>query len=77
MGLPALIFYLGFICTIIAKLLKKIETDATIMMLLIVLISYIVQAFFNFSTIGVAPILWFILGMASKQVNEQKEAKEN
>ncbi len=77
MGIPALLLYLGFLGTIIVKAIKKIETDPKTMMILIAIISYVVQAFFNISTIGVAPIFWFLLGIMSRQVNNIKEEKEN
>ena len=61
MGIPALIVYLIFVGQILVK--QKMFKDNSSFILVIPIISYICQAFFNISTIGVAPIFWCILGL--------------
>lgn len=65
-GIPALIIYLAFIAQILAKQ-KNIFKDDTIFILIIPILSYLAQAFFNVSTIGVAPIFWTLLGVIQNQ----------
>ena len=62
MGIPALIVYLIFLGQILVKQ-KNMFKDTSSFILVIPIISYICQAFFNISTIGVAPIFWCILGL--------------
>ena len=71
MGIPALILYLIFLMLIFIKekdLFKKTST----FILIIPIISYLVQAFFNISTIGVTPILWFIFGLIQNEPFKEK-----
>lgn len=71
MGIPALIVYLIFLMLILIKekdLFKKTST----FVLIVPIISYLVQAFFNISTIGVTPILWFIFGLIQNEPFKEK-----
>ena len=77
MGIPALLFYLAFIGMIVIKGIKRSSKHKVIAMYTIVIISYLVQAFFNISTIGIAPIFWFILGLASRSINHEKIKQYN
>ncbi len=72
MGIPAIIIYLIFISTIEISCMKKMLKHKVIAIYFIIITSYLTQAFFNISTIGVAPIFWFILGMASRNINRNK-----
>ena len=63
LGIPALICYLIFIGLIIFPNIKKAMNNKVYFIMVLAIISYLVQAFFNISTIGVAPILWMILGL--------------
>lgn len=65
-GIPALIIYLSFLMQILAKS-KNMFNNNIVFILTIPIISYIVQAFFNISTIGVAPIFWFLLGIIQNE----------
>lgn len=70
-GIPALIVYSIFLMLIFIKekdLFKKPST----FILIVPIISYLVQAFFNISTIGVAPILWFLLGLIQNEPFKEK-----
>lgn len=69
MGIPALLFYLGFLSTVLRSIWKAIWKSSGEKQLLLagffaILIGYIVQAFFNISVVPVAPFFWFMLGMA-------------
>ena len=65
-GIPALIIYLAFVCQIVFKDKNIFKNNATFI-LLVPIISYLVQAFFNISTIGVAPIFWLLLGLIQNE----------
>ena len=65
-GIPALIIYLAFLAQILTKQSDMFKNSATFI-LLIPIIAYLVQAFFNISTIGVAPIFWFLLGLIQNE----------
>lgn len=67
-GLPALFIYLGFLTLIVVPKMKESLKNEKAIILFTIIISYLAQAFFNVSTIGVAPIFWFVLGIASKHV---------
>ena len=72
-GIPGLIVYLVFIALILIKQ-KDIFTNKVSLTLSIPIISYVVQAFFNISTVGVAPIFWLLLGLIQ---NEKFKSKMN
>ena len=70
-GIPALITYLTFLSLIIFPKLKNMFKKQAIFILLITIIGYLAQAFFNISTIGVAPLFWMLLGLIdNKEVLE-------
>lgn len=60
-GIFTLISYLVLIGFIIKGLIKGIGNDLN-KVLLLTLIGYLVQAFFNISTVAVAPLYWIFLG---------------
>lgn len=63
LGVPALICYLTFIALILFPKIKLIANNRTYFIICLSIISYLVQAFFNISTIGIAPLFWMILGL--------------
>lgn len=63
LGIPALILYVAFLIMGILPNLKNIFKQKSIFIVLSVIGSYLVQAFFNISTIGIAPMFWFALGI--------------
>lgn len=63
LGIPALICYLIFIALILFPKIKLALNDKKYFIICLSLISYLVQAFFNISTIGVAPLFWMMLGL--------------
>ena len=74
-GIPALIIYLMFVGMILFPKIKDMFKDKTMLIISITIISYLVQAFFNISTIGVAPLFWMALGLSDNEnfVNQIKE----
>lgn len=74
-GIPALIVYLVFVGMIILPKMKQMLKDKLSLIITLTLISYLVQAFFNISTIGIAPIFWMILGLCDNE-NVIKSLKE-
>lgn len=67
MGIPALIIYLVFILFIIKENMKNMFKDKITFILSLSIIGYLVQAFFNISTIGVAPVFWMLLGLIQNE----------
>ena len=63
LGIPALLVYIAFISLILKDNIKEIEANNTKLILYLIVVSYLVQAFFNISTIGIAPLFWFALGL--------------
>lgn len=66
-GIPALIIYLLFLCIIFFKNLRYCFKDNAKLILLLSILAYLAQAFFNISTIGVAPLFWLMLGIISNE----------
>ncbi len=66
-GIPALIVYLAFVGMILFPKMKYMFKDKAMLIICITIISYLVQAFFNISTIGVAPLFWMILGLSDNE----------
>ena len=71
-GIPALLIYLMFLGIIVLRNLKVSLKDNARFILILSIIGYLVQAFFNISTIGIAPLFWIILGIISNDevINE-------
>lgn len=67
LGIPALIVYLIFVLQILKDNINEIETNTTKLILSLIIVSYLVQAFFNISTIGIAPLFWFALGLMDSE----------
>ena len=67
LGIPALVIYLTLLCMIVFPKLKNILKQEKTFIILSAIISYLVQAFFNISTIGVAPLFWLALGLLDNQ----------
>lgn len=67
-GVPALIIYLVFIGKILVPKVKVMYRKKSYFIISAVIISYLVQAFFNISTIGIAPIFWMVLGLTENRI---------
>lgn len=67
MGIPALIFYIAFIIMSCWKLFKALKLNIKLLPLLISILGYMIQAFFNISVVSVAPLFWAVLGIAASQ----------
>ncbi|MEO2074639.1 MAG: O-antigen ligase family protein [Bacillus sp. (in: firmicutes)] len=85
LGTPALLIYLVFIFLVLRKSFHAVRktqgTDSIILYGLIATIfGYLIQAFFNISTVPVAPIFWSILGIsmskASLHLKNEKTKEE-
>lgn len=74
-GIFTLISYLILLEMIIYGLIKNIKDDKNKIILLTIL-GYMIQAFFNISVIGVAPLFWILLGYAVKVIYENNDLKE-
>lgn len=61
-GLPALLFYLSFITSILKKTWTNISNNQIMIPLYSSIVGYLLQAFFNISVISVAYIFWIFLG---------------
>lgn len=66
-GIPALIIYLIFLILILVGNIKLAKGQKIYFIITLTIISYLVQAFFNISTIGVAPIFWMLLGLSDNK----------
>lgn len=76
LGIPALICYLVFITLIVFPKIKLIFKNKTYFIICLTIISYLTQAIFNISTIGVAPLFWMLLGFSdNKELVNQLEEK--
>jgi putative inorganic carbon (HCO3(-)) transporter len=70
LGIPALIIYLIFLFGILHGKYKLIFDNLPLFVVYSSILCYLVQAFFNISTIGVAPFFWFALGLIdNKMIN--------
>lgn len=68
LGIPALVIYLVFIVLVLKGKEKQIFNNSNIFIIYSSIICYLVQAFFNISTIGVAPLFWFALGLIDNRI---------
>ena len=66
-GIPALIVYLSFIGLILFPKIKEMFKNKLLFILVLTIIGYLTQAFFNISTIGVAPLFWMLLGIVDNK----------
>ncbi len=66
-GIPALIVYLIFLDLVLSPKLKEMYSDRKALIFSLCIISYLVQSFFNISTLGVAPLFWMILGLSDNE----------
>ena len=73
MGIPAVIVYTIFVSAILLPKMKNMFKNKVAYILSLTIISYLTQAFFNISTIGVAPLYWMLLGITDRYVDYNKE----
>lgn len=67
MGIPAMLIYTAFIVLVLKDNLKTFMRNKVSFVFTTILIGYLVQALFNISVIGVAPIFWLILGLSGNE----------
>ena len=70
-GIPALIVYLVFLCLILVTKFINMFKDKKALVFSLCITSYLAQAFFNISTLGVAPLFRMILGLCDNQFIEK------
>lgn len=63
-GIPAFIVYILFLFSLLWKSIKAAKNNIFIIPALCSIVGYNVQAFFNISVVGVAPLYYLILGIA-------------
>lgn len=68
LGIPALVVYLVFVLLVLKGKEKQIFTNLNVFIIYSSIICYLVQAFFNISTIGIAPLFWFALGLIDNRM---------
>lgn len=64
-GLPALIFYLGLLGTLIGACLRAGKSRPELLALLAAIVCYAAQGMFSFSICLVSPMFWAVCGMAA------------
>ena len=64
-GIPSLVIYIVFLVLLVRNLFKH-RDNRIYRILSLVFISFITQSFFNISVISVAPIVWILFGIMSK-----------
>lgn len=70
-GIPAVLLYLSFISLVIRKGITKLLELPYAIPLLVAVIGYLVQAFFNISVVAVVYVFWIFLGfLASSKLIE-------
>lgn len=62
-GIPSLICYLIFIGGVIFNAKNNVKRNIFVIPIFCSILGYLIQAFFNISVVGVAPIYWAILGI--------------
>lgn len=67
MGIPAMLIYTLFIILVLKNNLKNMMNNKVCFIFSIMIIGYLVQAFFNISVISVAPLFWLVLGLSENE----------
>ncbi len=66
-GIPALLFYLTFLGLCLKKGWDNVKNQPHYLPILIAIIAYLLQAFFNISVVSVAFIFWIFLGILTNE----------
>jgi O-antigen ligase len=69
-GIPSLIIYITILSLIFIQNGKYIVQSNLKTLLLLTILAYLIQAFFNISVIAVAPIFWITLGLFAQKTKE-------
>lgn len=71
LGIPALICYIFFLFNVFRQGFISLRFNKLLIPLLCSITAYMIQAFFNNSVIGVAPLIWIFMGITcSRNVHE-------
>jgi putative inorganic carbon (HCO3(-)) transporter len=65
LGWPATIVYLMIVGSVLMRIAKQMRKNPVLQVLFCCITGYLVQAFFNISTISTAPVFWAILGIGA------------
>jgi putative inorganic carbon (HCO3(-)) transporter len=73
-GIPSLIIYLSMLVVIFIQNGKFLFKENMKTLLLLTILAYLVQAFFNISVIAVAPIYWILLGLLAQKTEKNNQS---
>ena len=72
-GIPSLLIYLSMILIIFIQNGRFLFRENMKTLLLLTILAYLVQAFFNISVIAVAPIFWILLGLLAQKTEKNHQ----
>lgn len=72
-GIPSLLIYLSMILVILIQNGRFLFRENMKTLLLLTILAYLVQAFFNISVIAVAPIFWILLGLLAQKTEKNHQ----
>ncbi|WP_171011285.1 O-antigen ligase family protein [Haloimpatiens lingqiaonensis] len=72
-GIPALVLYLIIVISIVKGAYSRAKIEEEMIPIVLSLIGYLTQAFFNISVVAVAPIYWILLGYAAGIIFKNKK----
>jgi putative inorganic carbon (HCO3(-)) transporter len=72
-GIPSLLIYLSMILIIFIQNGRFLFRENMKTLLLLTILAYLVQAFFNISVIAVAPIFWILLGLLAQKTEKNNQ----
>ncbi len=74
LGWPATSVYLVIVGLVLLRVVKRVQNKPFQQVLFCCITGYLIQAFFNISTISTAPIFWAMLGIGARlQVETESE----
>lgn len=71
-GIVGLIAYLGFVCTLCVRAVKRIFENENLAVILPAIVCYLIQAFFSFGLVFVMPIFMALCGFAEREMQSKK-----
>jgi len=72
-GIPSLLIYLSMILIIFIQNGRFLFRENMKTLLLLTILAYLIQAFFNISVIAVAPIFWILLGLLAQKTEKNHQ----
>ena len=71
-GIVGLVAYLGFVCTLCVRAVKRIFQNENLAVILPAIVCYLVQAFFSFGLVFVMPIFMALCGFAEREIKSKR-----